>query len=186
MAVGTMTKTTRENIAACAAHGFYFWSDHPSPATVWATDDNQRWHTVRIRRKDGKAEHNCDGYDHFTSHCRGSRSVEAYDIPANMAEAAELMGLDAEGFDDRDELAYRFATQNDTNEGSIEELVAELDAQPTVQPRRARPATVVASLLNHDPTWMVPFSDTELHSALGLTRHDHAIRIELDRRREAS
>jgi hypothetical protein len=45
---------------------------------------------------------------------------------------------------------------------------------------------VVASLLNHDPTWMVPFSDTELHSALGLTRHDHAIRTELDRRREAS
>lgn len=49
---------TREAVAACAALDLTYWCDH-STNLVWAVDDNQRFHTVRLDRKTGVSSHNC-------------------------------------------------------------------------------------------------------------------------------
>ena len=50
---------TREALAACEAVGLMFWSDHPKPHHVWAVDDHQLAHVVRINRDGGTAQHVC-------------------------------------------------------------------------------------------------------------------------------
>lgn len=46
-----IVKATREAMAACAAVGLAYWSDHPQPGHVWAVDAAQQPHPVRIDRK---------------------------------------------------------------------------------------------------------------------------------------
>jgi hypothetical protein len=46
-----IVKATREAMAACAAVGLAYWSDHPKPSHVWAVDADQQPHPVRIDRK---------------------------------------------------------------------------------------------------------------------------------------
>ena len=53
-----LPKRTRECLAACAAVGLHYWGDHPRARHVWAVDDSQRAHVVRINR-DGTAQHVC-------------------------------------------------------------------------------------------------------------------------------
>jgi hypothetical protein len=88
-----LPKRTRENIAACAAHGLYFWSDHPAPATLWATSDDQKWHTIRIHRATGQSSHSCwFGFGGVTATgCSGGKSLP-YSAPANLADAAAMLG----------------------------------------------------------------------------------------------
>jgi hypothetical protein len=83
-----LPKRTRENIAACAAHGLYFWSDHPAPATLWATSDDQKWHTIRIHRTTGQSSHSCSDW---LNGCHGGKSLP-YSAPANLADAAAMLG----------------------------------------------------------------------------------------------
>jgi hypothetical protein len=173
-----MTKTTRENIAACAAHGFYFWSDHPKPAHLWATDDNQKFHEIRVHRKTGKAEHVCTKYGDFTGYCGGDWTPRSYDIPSDMAGAAQLMGLPEPEVD----LGAAVIAHNNLKKvlrkhDTVEELIA-----PIVGATAQRRPAVVASMITHDPTWMVPFSTAELESALGMTRWDDIVRTEIQRR----
>lgn len=47
---------TRENIAACAALGLSYWSEAPGAGRLWAVDDTQQAHEVRIDRKRSEAE----------------------------------------------------------------------------------------------------------------------------------
>ena len=49
-----------------------------------------------------------------------------------------------------------------------------------------RPREVVAAMVTHDPTWLDPFTMSELTSVVGMTAHDDAIHAELHRRKEAS
>ena len=53
-----LPKRTREAIAACESVGLMFWSGHPGRNCLWAVDDRQQAHTVRIH-KDGSAQHVC-------------------------------------------------------------------------------------------------------------------------------
>lgn len=50
-----IVKATREAMAACAAVGLTYWSDHPTAGMVWAVDDDQHAHPVHIDRKHGTA-----------------------------------------------------------------------------------------------------------------------------------
>jgi hypothetical protein len=54
-----LNKRTRERLAACHAVGLHFWADHPLPNHVWAVDDHQRAHVVRINRDVSTALHAC-------------------------------------------------------------------------------------------------------------------------------
>lgn len=50
-----IVKATREAMAACAAVGLTYWSDHPTAGMVWAVDSDQHAHPVHIDRKHGTA-----------------------------------------------------------------------------------------------------------------------------------
>jgi hypothetical protein len=51
-----LPKGTRERLAACEAVGLHWWADHPVAGHVWAVDDHQQAHVVRIR---GTVQHVC-------------------------------------------------------------------------------------------------------------------------------
>lgn len=53
-----LPKRTREAPAACEAVGLTFWSDHPRPRCMWAVDEHQRAHVVRVNNG-GRAQHVC-------------------------------------------------------------------------------------------------------------------------------
>lgn len=52
-----LPKLTLQRLAACEALGLHYWADHPTAHHIWAVDDHQRAHVVRIRR--GSAQHVC-------------------------------------------------------------------------------------------------------------------------------
>ena len=54
-----LPRRTREALAACEAVGLMFWADHPWPRQVWAVDDHQRVHVVRIGRDASTVQHMC-------------------------------------------------------------------------------------------------------------------------------
>lgn len=53
---------TRENVAACEALGLSFWSEHPQPGVLWAVDDHQQAHAVKIDRRRGLSYRYIDGH----------------------------------------------------------------------------------------------------------------------------
>jgi hypothetical protein len=53
-----LPKRTLERLAACEAVGLHYWSDHPWAHCVWAVDDHQQAHVVRIN-PDGTSAHVC-------------------------------------------------------------------------------------------------------------------------------
>lgn len=55
----SLTLTSAERIAACAAVGLHYWSDSPVPRVVWACGDDQRFHLVRLDRVTRTAHHVC-------------------------------------------------------------------------------------------------------------------------------
>lgn len=50
MQVDIGNKTTRENIAACAACGLSYWSGSRTPGAVWAVSPDQKYILVKINR----------------------------------------------------------------------------------------------------------------------------------------
>ncbi len=54
-----VNKRTRERVAACETVGLHYWADHPVAGHVWAVDDHQAAHVVRIESKTGAARHVC-------------------------------------------------------------------------------------------------------------------------------
>lgn len=55
MSIQPFSKTTLGKMAACEALSLSYWADHPAPNCVWAVDDNQQAHVVRVYRKTGEA-----------------------------------------------------------------------------------------------------------------------------------
>jgi hypothetical protein len=76
-----LPKGTRERLAACEAIGLTYWSDHPARNCVWAIDDQQRAHVVRI--DPGTAQHVC-----------GRTSPVAVEQCAGGGEALPYIGRD--------------------------------------------------------------------------------------------
>jgi hypothetical protein len=79
-----LNKRISERLAACETVGLHYWADHPAAGHVWAVDDQQRAHVVRIHR-DG-AEHvcrsayivaieQCDGANVYTSNLLEDRDI---------------------------------------------------------------------------------------------------------------
>ena len=89
----TIAARTRENIAACAALGLSYWSDHARPHLLWAVDDQQVAHSVRVDRKSGRVEHVCakwtEGIDDRV--CPDAGRSRSYTVPANTAATLELL-----------------------------------------------------------------------------------------------
>lgn len=54
-----MNNDTATRIAACATLGLSYWADHPVPGHVWAVDDNQVPHVVRVNQSQRTATHAC-------------------------------------------------------------------------------------------------------------------------------
>jgi hypothetical protein len=72
-----LPKSTRERISACAAIGLSYWSDHPARNCVWAIDDHQRAHVVRIDH--GTAQHVCGNTTPVAvEHCAGGDEAAPY------------------------------------------------------------------------------------------------------------
>ena len=46
---------TRVRLAACAAVGLSYWSGHPQAGCLWAVDDHQQAHVVKVDYKGGQA-----------------------------------------------------------------------------------------------------------------------------------
>jgi len=78
---------TRQAVAACAALDLTYWCGH-STHSVWAVDDNQRFHTVRIDRKAGASSHSC-----YDSDC-GEYRTASWVTPAGAAELFAMLGGD--------------------------------------------------------------------------------------------
>jgi hypothetical protein len=57
--VWLLNKRTREWMVACASVGASFWADHPAPGCLWAVDDEQQFHVIRVRKRAGTAQHVC-------------------------------------------------------------------------------------------------------------------------------
>jgi hypothetical protein len=55
------SKETRTRMAACHALGLHYWAGHPLPGRVWAVDDYQQAHVVRIYARQGIAVLQRDG-----------------------------------------------------------------------------------------------------------------------------
>lgn len=58
-------RQTLTRMAACNALGLHYWAGHPQPGCVWAVDDFQQAHVVRIYARDNiarKVERFSQGY----------------------------------------------------------------------------------------------------------------------------
>ncbi len=84
---------TRENIAACAALGLSYWSGHPAAGHVWAVDNHQQAHAVKIDRKASKAMHACSLHTRFAAdnkQCLDSGRHEFFLAPDTLEETLAL------------------------------------------------------------------------------------------------
>jgi len=52
-------KRIRKRLAACEAVDLDYWADHPQKNHVWAVDDDQRAHVVRIGSSASTIQHVC-------------------------------------------------------------------------------------------------------------------------------
>ena len=73
-----LNKRTLERVAACEAVGLHYWGDHPAANHVWAVDDHQLAHVVRVGRGDQPAEHICQASSK-TGQCAGYTELEEAD-----------------------------------------------------------------------------------------------------------
>ncbi|MFA5712506.1 hypothetical protein [Mycolicibacterium sp.] len=86
---------TRENVAACAAVGLCYWAEAPVPNGVWAVDEHQRAHLVKVDRRSRLASVGCHESNglaaarHVCGH-RG-RQYEPYEVPSNTEDLATLL-----------------------------------------------------------------------------------------------
>jgi hypothetical protein len=85
---------TADFIAACAQFNFSFWADAPIPNVVWAVSDDQKFHLVKVNRKDHMVEHVCgrslEKGDVFRPNCPGAFVAKPF---PNLAAGAKVTGL---------------------------------------------------------------------------------------------
>lgn len=86
---------TRENVAACAAVGLSFWSEAPTPNGMWAVDNAQRAHLVKVDRRAHRAyvacmdEHPLDAAAHTCQY--RAAGDQTYTVPASNDTMAALL-----------------------------------------------------------------------------------------------
>lgn len=81
-----LKKSTCERLAACEAVGLFYWADHPAAGHVWAVDDHQQAHVVRIRRDGGTSQHVCRAQLLVDEEqCTGGGEVVRYTEPPGAA-----------------------------------------------------------------------------------------------------
>ena len=88
---------TRENVAACAAVGLSFWSEAPLPNGMWAVDESQHAHLVKVDRRAQHAYVACTT-DHPLSaaahHCQYQvGGNQPYAVPATNDQLASLLSF---------------------------------------------------------------------------------------------
>lgn len=85
---------TADFIAGCRAVGMDFWADSPVTGTVWAVCEDQRFHLVRVNRKEHMAEHVCgrslEKNGMARTNCPGSFTAKPF---PNLVACAQLTGL---------------------------------------------------------------------------------------------
>ncbi|AMQ66979.1 hypothetical protein SEA_BIPPER_44 [Mycobacterium phage Bipper] len=79
--------STASKMAATHAVGLSYWADHPTASHVWAVDQYQQVHVVKISATHGTAQHVCNRYAdrNHTSGCDGHDRVMSYSDPAAIA-----------------------------------------------------------------------------------------------------
>lgn len=91
----TLPSRTREDIAACAAVGLTFWSEAGIPNGLWAVDNAQQAHLLKIDRRTNAVavacmvKHPLDAANH---RCQYSGRRESYSVPTALDEIALLLG----------------------------------------------------------------------------------------------
>jgi hypothetical protein len=86
-----LPKRTREALTACEAVSLHYWADHPRAHHVWAVDDHQRAHVVRINRDDGTAQHACRA-ELLVATCTGDDEAVPYiALDNNLSQGEQQM-----------------------------------------------------------------------------------------------
>ena len=86
---------TRENVAACAAVGLNFWSEAPVRNGIWAVDNAQCAHLVKIDRRANRVyvacmdDHSLAAANHTCQY--RAAGDQTYTVPASNDELADLM-----------------------------------------------------------------------------------------------
>ena len=86
---------TRENVAACAAVGLSFWSEAPVLNGIWAVDNAQCAHLVKIDRRANRvyvacmADHSLAAANHTCQY--RAAGDQTYTVPTSNDDLAELM-----------------------------------------------------------------------------------------------
>jgi hypothetical protein len=81
---------TQEAIAACRAMKLHYWSDAAYQGCVWAVDDGQCPHLVRIDRKNKTAQMACDRIK-WHRHCTYAQGQTSYQNPGDTDATLELL-----------------------------------------------------------------------------------------------
>lgn len=107
------TKTTLLRMAACEALGLHYWSGHPLSGCVWAVDDSQTPHVVKIDAKKGTAakvqtHDKVVGYDQVRDKDIALGNPGAW-VKVPRTELKIYSSSDSFAFDVTDETAYLFA-----------------------------------------------------------------------------
>jgi len=169
--MAAMTKAIRERIAACAVHGVTYWADHAERNTFWATTEDQQFVEVQIDRPRQTS---------YLAHKSGKKYTEA----TTLAGIATQLGyvepeVDVLARPNATATISKLATALTTK--TVTEVLDNLESV-----LQDRPREVVAAMIRHDPTWLEPFTMSELSDVLGHTDHDSEIQAELNHRKEAS
>jgi hypothetical protein len=86
---------TQEAVAACRAMKLHYWSGAPHQGCVWAIDDGQRPHLVRIDHKNKTARMACDRIERGTQQwhqpCSYARGRISYQSPGDTDATLELL-----------------------------------------------------------------------------------------------
>lgn len=154
--MAAMTKTMRQNIAACAVHGVYYWSDHPERGAVWATTDDQKFVEVQINRSRGESY-------------LENKSSKKYTLADTLADVAHQLGYRPSIVEEKE---IPVAT-------TPRKKPVRKPAPPTVSGMTLKSAL---SLIRHDPRWLSPISSELLLEAVGKTDSDLLVRAELKAR----
>ena len=166
-----MNKAIRERIAACSVHGVTYWSDHPHRNTFWATTEDQQFVEVQIDRPRETS---------YLANKAGKRYTQA----ETLADIAAQLGYvepepDVLARPNAKATISKLATALTTK--TVIEVLDDLESV-----LKDRPRQVVTAMIHHDPTWLEPFTMSELSDVLGHTDHDEAVQAELNRREETA
>jgi hypothetical protein len=159
---------TLDGVAACAALGLSFWSDHPERNTVWAADFDGNYHAVYIDKNYNRVKCLTDG-----------RSAEWHgETPATAAALFTMLGG---GFE-----ADQAMPATPAPRVRVARMARGSTPPPAAPPVVTGQSRAVA-MLAANPDLVSVLHIDYLREALGHTPFDDQINAELDRReKEAS